>query len=131
MKRLRNLFLVSFAVILMAFTSCATVRQTAAEIQLQPLETSVAIIDKYGNLTLDLSEFSLLAAGYEVGDIAEVTIGGFSYESPIGTAYSDVDKGNYIVRLTKGSVILAINYGDLAKTSSAVENAPEIGRAHV
>lgn len=124
MKRLRNLFLVSFAVILMAFTSCATVRQTAAEIQLQPLETSVAIIDKYGNLTLDLSEFSLLAAGYEVGDIAEVTIGGFSYESPIGTAYSDVDKGNYIVRLTKGSVILAINYGDLAKTSSAVENAP-------
>ena len=56
--------------------------------------------------------------------MASITIGDFMYESPIGTAYSDVDKGNYIVRLTKGSVILAINYGDLAKTSSAVENAP-------
>jgi len=125
MKRLRNLLLVSLVATMMVFTSCATVQnQAGPEIELQTLETSVAVIDKYGNLTLEMSEFALLGAGYEVGDIVSITVGDFSYESPIGTAYSDVDKGNYVVRLTKGYVILAINYGNLAKGSSAVEGAP-------
>ena len=125
MKRMRNLLLVILVATMMAFTSCATVQeQTVPVVQLQTLETSVAVIDKYGNLTLEMSEDALLGAGYEVGDIVAITVGGFTYESPIGTAYSDVDKGNYVVRLTKGYVILAINYGNLAKTSEAVENAP-------
>lgn len=125
MKRLRNLLLVVLVATMMVFTSCATVQeQVVPAIQLQSLETSVAVIDKYGNLTLEMSEFVLLGAGYEVGDMVSITIGDFMYESPIGTAYSDVDKGNYVVRLTKGFVILAINYGDLAKVSSAVENIP-------
>ncbi|HKM05975.1 MAG TPA: tyrosine-protein phosphatase [Sphaerochaeta sp.] len=125
MKRLRNILLVTLVATMMAFTSCATVQERSGpEVQAQSLETSVAVIDKYGNINLDMSEHLLLGEGYEVGDIVTVTIGTFSYESPIGTAYSDVDKGNYIIRLSKGAVILAINYGDLAKTSSAVENAP-------
>ena len=125
MKQMRNLLLVALVATMMIFTSCATVQeQTVPEIQLQTLETSVAVVDKYGNLTLEMSEFALLGAGYEVGDIVTVTVGTFSYDTPIGTAYSDVDKGNYVVRLTKGSVILAINYGNLAKTSGAVEKDP-------
>lgn len=125
MKRLRDLLLVSLVAILMVFTSCATVQQQSVpEIHLQTLETKVAVIDKYGNLTLELSEFALLGAGYEVGDIVSITVGDFPYESPIGTAYSDVDKGNYVVRITDGYVILAINYGNLAKTSAAGENIP-------
>jgi len=125
MKRLRNLLLVGFVATMMVFTSCATVQeQVVPEIQLQTLETSVAVVDKYGNLTLEMSEHLLLGAGYEVGDIVEITVGDFTYESPIGTAYSDVDKGDYIVRLTKGYVILAINYGNLAKTRNAVKKAP-------
>ncbi|MDY0288757.1 MAG: tyrosine-protein phosphatase [Sphaerochaeta sp.] len=125
MKRMRNLLLVSLVAIMMVFTSCATVQeQIAPAIYLPTLESSVAVVDKYGNLTLDLSEFALLGAGYEVGDMVTITVGEFTYESPIGTAYSDVDKGNYVVRLTKGAVILAINYGNLAKTSMAVEKAP-------
>ncbi|HKL57427.1 MAG TPA: tyrosine-protein phosphatase [Sphaerochaeta sp.] len=125
MKRMRNLLLVSLVAIMMVFTSCATVQeQIAPAIYLQTLESKVAVVDKYGNLTLDLSEFALLGAGYEVGDLVTITMGEFTYESPIGTAYSDVDKGNYVVRLTKGAVILAINYGNLAKTSMAVENTP-------
>ncbi len=125
MKRLRNLLLVILVATMMIFTSCATVQeQTVPEIQLQTLESDVAIIDKYGNLTLAMKEQLLLDAGYEVGDIVSITVGDFTYESPIGTAYSDVDKGNYVVRLNKGAVILAINYGNLAKTSNAVENAP-------
>ena len=125
MKRLRNLLLVILVATMMIFTSCVTVQeQTVPEIQLQTLESDVAIIDKYGNLTLAMKEQLLLDAGYEVGDIVSITVGDFTYESPIGTAYSDVDKGNYVVRLNKGAVILAINYGNLAKTSNAVENAP-------
>jgi len=110
---------------MMIFSSCATVQEQAVpEIQLQTLESSVAVIDKYGNLTLEMTEPFLLGAGYEVGDIVAITVGDFTYESPIGTAYSDVDKGNYVVRLNKGSIILAINYGNLAKTSNAIEKAP-------
>jgi len=110
---------------MMIFTSCATVHeQVVPEIQLQTLESSVAVVDKYGNLTLEMTEHFLLGAGYEVGDIVAITIGSFTYESPIGTAYSDVDTGNYIVRLNKGAVILAINYGNLAKTSNAIGKAP-------
>ncbi|HAF86837.1 MAG TPA: protein tyrosine phosphatase [Sphaerochaeta sp.] len=125
MKRLKNLLLVILVATMMVFTSCATVQeQTVPEIQLQTLESNVAIIDKYGNLTLEMSEHLLLGAGYEVGDIVAITVGDFTYESPIGTAYSDVDKGNYVVRLNKGAVILAINYGNLAKASEAVEKAP-------
>lgn len=125
MKQLRNLLLVGLVATMMVFTSCATVQErSVSDIQLQTLETSVAAIDKYGNINLEMSENSLLFAGYEVGDIVSITLGTFSYEAPIGTAYSDVDKGNYIVRLTKGAVILAINYGDLAKTSNATEKAP-------
>jgi len=125
MKRLRNLLLVGFVAAMMIFSSCATVQeQTVPEIHLQTLESSVAVIDKYGNLTLEMTEPFLLGAGYEVGDIVAITVGEFTYESPIGTAYSDVDKGNYVVRLNKGSIILAINYGNLAKTSNAIEKAP-------
>jgi len=125
MKRLRNLLLVGFVAAMMIFSSCATVQEQAVpEIQLQTLESSVAVIDKYGNLTLEMTEPFLLGAGYEVGDIVAISVGDFTYVSPIGTAYSDVDKGNYVVRLNKGSIILAINYGNLAKTSNAIEKAP-------
>ncbi len=125
MKQLKNLLLVFLAATMMFLTSCATVQEQAvAEVQLQTLETSVKVIDKYGNLTLGMSEPLLLGAGYEVGDMVAISIGDFTYEAPIGTAYSDVDKGNYVVRLAKGEVILAINYGNLAKTSEAVKWTP-------
>ncbi len=125
MKRMRNLFLVIMVATMMVFTSCATVQEQApVEIHLQTLESSIAVVDKYGNLTLEMTEHFLLREGYEVGDIVSITIGDFTYESPIGTAYSDVDKGDYVVRLTKGYVILAINYGNLAKISGALEKAP-------
>ncbi len=125
MKRMRNLLLVILVATMMAFTSCATVQQQAVEaVELQSLQSSVAVVDKYGNLTLEISEETLLGAGYEVGDVVTITVGDLSYESPIGTAYSDVDKGNHVVRLTKGYVILAINYGNLAKASGAVVHAP-------
>ena len=127
MKRARNLLLVIMVATMMVFTSCATVQEQAVvAVQLQTLETSVAVVDKYGNLTLEMPEQILLDAGYEVGDVVEITVGDFTYQAPIGTAYSDVDKGNYVVRLTKGYVILAINYGNLAKDSNAVEKAPVI-----
>jgi S-adenosylmethionine hydrolase len=92
MKRLRNLLLVSLVAIMMIFTSCATVQEQAApEIQLQTLESGVAVIDKYGNLTLEMTEHFLLGTGYEVGDIVSITVGAFSYESPIGTAYRSLN----------------------------------------
>ncbi|AEV29986.1 protein tyrosine/serine phosphatase [Sphaerochaeta pleomorpha str. Grapes] len=126
MKSIRRPFLIVLLAISMVFVSCVTSQQEAIKetITLPTLQSSVAVIDKYGNCTLALSEQELIDAGYAVGDWTTISIGDFTYEAPIGTAYSDVDKGNYLIRLNKGSVILAINYGNLTKTSGAEEGEP-------
>lgn len=125
MKQVRPIILVFLFSAMLAFTSCATFQQEAEEqIPLPPLESTVAAIDKYGNLTLQMGKEELLGFGYEVGDITEITVGSLSFEAPIGTSYSDVDKGNFLIRLNQGSVMLAINYGDLGKASSAVVGSP-------
>lgn len=125
MKQVRPIILVFLFSAMLAFTSCATFQQEAeGQIPLPPLESTVAAIDKYGNLTLQMGKEELLGFGYEVGDITEITVGSLSFEAPIGTSYSDVDKGNLLVRLNQGSVMLAINYGDLGKASSAVVGSP-------
>jgi hypothetical protein len=125
MKELRRSLFIALLAFSLVFVSCSTTsHQVAAQqeaVTLQTLQSSVAVIDKYGNCTLTLTEQELTDAGYTVGDVATITIGDFTYEAPIGTAYSDVDKGNYLIRLSKGSVILAINYGNLTKTSGAKE----------
>jgi len=86
---------------------------------------TVAGVDKYGNLTLDLLTQTLLDAGFEFGDLLQVEIGGEVLQAPFVTAYSDVDVGSLLVRGPGGAgeapVMLAINMGNFAGTYGAGE----------
>lgn len=80
----------------------------------------VTQVDKYGNVTLDLTIQDLARAGYELGDILTVTAKGKSMQAPLCSSYSDVDTGNVVVRAPEGGaetqVMLAINMGNFSET---------------
>ena len=84
--------------------------------------TSVAGIEKYGNLVLGVMASEVLDDGIEVGDIATVKIADKEYEMPVVTEFADVDQGDMLCRLVskpeqqEDYVLLAINMGDLAST---------------
>ena len=85
----------------------------------------VAIVDKYGNLTLDIYTQNLLNSGLVFGDMLTVKLGETEIEAPFCTDYSDVDVGSVIVRapggVGNGRIIIAINKGNFAETYSAAE----------
>lgn len=85
----------------------------------------VTVVDKYGNITLDLRVQNLLNAGFEFGDNLIVKIGKDEIEAPFVTAYSDVDNGSELVRGPNGTglrnIIIAINMGNFAETYKAKE----------
>ena len=82
------------------------------------LEGTASSISKYGNVTTSIPEAIFAGAGYEVGDILNVTIGETTIQAPYGTGYSNVDTGKPIV-LTDGEtgcIAVAINMGNFAET---------------
>ncbi len=85
----------------------------------------VTVVDKYGNITLDLRVQNLLNAGFEFGDNLIVKIGEHEIEAPFVTAYSDVDNGSELVRGPNGTgirnIIIAINMGNFAETYKVKE----------
>jgi len=89
---------------------------------------TVALVDRYGNLTLDLFSQNLFNAGYALGDMLTISIGGREIDAPFCTSYSDVDTGNPVVRAAAGlgtsRVIIAINMGNFAETYAVTEGAP-------
>ncbi len=88
-----------------------------------PVVGSVAAVEKYGNLDLDIKPEALYTAGLELGDVLDVTVNGVSLEIPFCTAYSDVNTGENVVRDNQESDILvvAINMGDFAGTYGVEE----------
>ena len=82
--------------------------------------------DKYGNLATDLLSKDLYAAGYQMGDLLNVTIGDATFEAPFVGAYSDVAVGAKLVRAPAAgtTAIIAINHGDLATEVKAVAGTP-------
>ena len=86
---------------------------------------AVKLVDKYGNITLDLLTQNLLNAGFEFGDILTVKINEQEIEAPFGTGYSDVDTGSEIVRAPKGfganKIIIAVNMGNFSTTYNVKE----------
>lgn len=89
-----------------------------------PVVGSVAAIEKYGNLDLDIKPEALYTTGLELGDVLDVTVNGYSLEIPFCTAYSDVNTGECVVRDNQESDILvvAINMGNFAGTYGVEED---------
>ncbi|HPE68938.1 MAG TPA: SAM-dependent chlorinase/fluorinase [Thermotogota bacterium] len=93
--------------VLMCIVSAMLLAAVAAE---------VVEVDKYGNVHTNVPEQQMLEAGYEVGDMLQVSAGGNVWQAPFVTTYGDVDRGNPLVRISGGNVLLAINYGNCSKT---------------
>ncbi len=101
-------------------------------------ETTVAYINKYGNIVLSLKGSEFLAQGYAYGDIITVALNGIDYDMPVGNSYSDVDQGSMICRVEinaangEDKVYLGINMGDFAAgTGLAVKEKTEADPGYV
>ena len=55
-------------------------------------------VNKYGTLILDTTFEEMNAGGIEVGDIITACVGDNEYVFPVGTLYTDVDRGEMICR---------------------------------
>ena len=90
------------------------------------LEGEVASISKYGNAETSITGEDAYAAGYEPGDLVQLSVAGFSGIVPMGTNYSDVDSGETIVVISDEGVSIAINYGSFETASGAVTGSPVV-----
>jgi protein tyrosine/serine phosphatase len=75
--------------------------------------------DKYGNMLTSITSTELETAGLFLGDLVDVEVGGVKYTCPIVSTYSDVDVGEFLVRLNEGAVYFSINYGNCEKKTGA------------
>lgn len=73
-------------------------------------------IQKYGNVTLNVTCEAFLSAGYQYGDLLTVSFLGKSMDIPFCSNYSDVDSGSAGIFARSGdtNVLVAINMGDFA-----------------
>lgn len=114
MKRFRRSILILFVVIIVMSITVTV----AAEENYPVLEAKVVEVQKYGNLTMDLAPAEFYEAGYELGDMLEVTFNDKELKMPFVTSYSDVDTDSLLIRDDQDSdlIVVAINMGDFAST---------------
>ncbi len=88
----------------------------------EPLEIGIQMVNKQGNVILNISADTMKSMGYEPADIIHVRIGRAEINMPVGTAYSDVDHGQpiccykYTSDKEDGWVILSVNYNSFLET---------------
>ncbi len=112
-KKIVWLFLT--VMMLMAFSLPMTAKAEAADSYANVAGT-VAEVQKYGNLTMDIKPKALYDAGYHLGDILNVAAGANVLKIPFCTSYSDVDTGSLVVRddRTNDLLVVAINMGNFS-----------------
>ena len=111
MKRLASIVLVVSLLILGSLGTCAAAEAAGGTLL---FGGKITAVDKYGNSMTDISQATVAASGAEVGDIVVVKIGENELVVPFVTIYGDVDRGTPLLRVTGGSVQLAINYGNFS-----------------
>ncbi len=79
------------------------------------LNGKVAEIDKYGNTYTDLVQASAVEAGLEVGDMVTLSFGEHRLIVPFVRNYGDVDRGQPLLRVSGGKLLMAANYGNFSK----------------
>lgn len=125
MKKMSKALLLLMLAITLVFSSCTSTKvsmETAVEkqtVSFQTFEASIVAADKYGNLETDLNANDLFEAGFEYGDILNIKVGENIYQAPIVSTYSDVDVGNFLIRIKGEKVYFAINYGNCMKKTGA------------
>lgn len=89
----------------------ATAAKTAS------VKTEITSFDKHGNANLAISGNLFSANTFGLSDIVSVKAGSFKFDAPIGKNYSDVDNGDFIIRINDQEVSMAINMGNFEQKS--------------
>lgn len=90
----------------------------------EPLHGTVSSVDKYGNLTTDITETALQEKGYELGDVLLAKLGDKIITAPFVATYSDVNRGDYLIRISHGFTAIAMSYDNCSGKTGAVEGTP-------
>ena len=90
----------------------------------KPISGVFVAADKYGNMETSIKSSELMDNGYEYGDMVNVVVAGMAYKAPIVTTYSDVDVGNFLIRIKDDQVFFSINYGNCQKKTGAEADMP-------
>jgi protein tyrosine/serine phosphatase/LysM repeat protein len=117
MKQVKRLISMLLVAVMMVFSLTISLPITAkAADSNTEVSGTVAEVQKYGNLTMDIKPKALYDAGYKLGDILKVIVGENQLEIPFCTSYSDVDTGSLVVRDDQKNNILvvAINMGNFS-----------------
>lgn len=76
----------------------------------------VAVVDHFGNLSLNIVRSDLEAAGISFGDMVEIRCNGRSAHIPFAATYADVPRGRLAVcEDAFHAVMLAVNAGDASR----------------
>ena len=92
----------------------------------------VAMVDHFGNLTLNLHRADLEAAGVHLGDTVELRCGGKTMRVPFTLTYGEVTRGRVAVcEDSFRTVTIAVNQGSAATTLRARRGDPLVlARVH-
>ena len=127
MKVIKNRFyLIALLYALMLATACGTGPAPRVEAPVAEISGLAEAVDRYGNITADITTESFVEAGFELGDLVLLEAGAFRGVVPVVSNYADVNRGEPLVRLnpTSDVVTLAINMGNFAETNQVDEGAP-------
>ena len=91
----------------------------------EPLHGTVSSVDKYGNLTTDITETALQEKGYELGDVLLAQLGDKIITAPFVATYSDVNRGDYLIRISHGFTAIAMSYDNCSGKTGAVGGNPK------
>jgi S-adenosylmethionine hydrolase len=99
------------------------VRVTLPEARVEDgrVQATVIVVDRFGNLRLNVTAADLREAMIELGDVVEVEVDGRHYAALVARTFADVDLGNLILYADSSrSVSLAINRGSAARHLAVV-----------
>ena len=81
--------------------------------------TEIVSFDVHGNANLAVSGSVFTAKGFSASDIVSVTVEKFKFTAPIVKNYSDVNNGDFLLRMNGDEISLAINMGSLQAATGA------------
>ena len=123
-KRLIRLSIAVLFSISLLMSCASTGGNRSKEPVYEPLHGTVSSVDKYGNLTTDITETALQEKGYELGDVLLAKLGDKIVTAPFVATYSDVNRGDYLIRISHGFTAIAMSYDNCSGKTGAVEGTP-------
>lgn len=108
---------------ILLLTACVSTNGTAikqSSADQESIHGAVTAVDKYGNLATDIAASILTEKGYAFGDVFTAELGGKVLEIPFVENYSDVNRGDFLIRPSKGMIAIAMSYDNCSGKTGAV-----------